>query len=533
MAKQSKNNGIITQALKFISLRLKKLVSSYLGANVIEKPAIVRGVILSYLQMALGMILTFLLTPFTLHYLGATAFGLWATLGSVVGYFGLTDFGMTAAVLKYTAQYRAQDDHKTLNKVLSTILGAFIMIGCAIFFLSLLLVPLIPQIFHLSGDLTSTGQIAFLIMILNIALGLISGVFSFVIYGYQRVDIQRSIAIFSSLINAGLVVLFLKLGGGLIGVVLASSVSILGAIFFSWIYLHRSNWDLSFRPRLFDIKTLLDIAPYSLRCFILGVTNQVLFHTDNIVIGIILGMAIVTPYAIMYKLTYIAKSIVSQLSDTIQPTFTRLYTIGDHVGLKNLYLKTMRSSVGVMVLLTMFLLILGKSFIDLWVGEQNFAGMGVLVVLILIDLIFSLNPNYTLLQAIGKNQALMYSSLFNAGFNLLLSIYLAHKIGLIGIPLGTLIAHLCTDSWIVIWSACKEISLPVKTLFSTSILPPLLAGIPAAVISYYFHKNLMQNTYFHIGLIGGVLVTVYLFTIIIVWFFVNKVRNMHYAGNEV
>ena len=513
--------------------RLKASVSRFLGANVIEKPAIVRGLSLGYVEMGVGLVLSFALTPLILRHLGATAYGLWATLGSVAGYFVLTDFGMTAAIAKYTAEYRARGEIETLNRLLSTMIGAFIIIGGVIVLLAFMLAPFIQKFFYLPGDLASTGQAAFLIMIINVAMSLVSGSLSYVIYGHQRVDIQKTIAILQTLINAALVVLLLNLGMGLIGVVIASSVSVIGAILFSLIYIYRSQYGLSFRPQLFDPKMLREVAPYSLRCFILGMTAQVLYRTDNIVIAAILGTVMVTPYAIVYKLCFVGAMISFKISDTLQPTFTRLYTIGDHAGLRTLYLKTMRLSVGVMVPIAVFLLVFGRSFIDLWVGAENFAGMGGIAVLVVMNLVHSLNPSFAVLQAIGKNQAVMYSAVLDALLNLLLSILLAHKIGLMGVALGTLLAHLCTDTWVVIWSSCKNTNLPVRTLLSASILPPLLAGVPVAVISFFLLRDLFPNTLLFLGMKGILLAATYVCTCLIIWFILQKMKALKHVASAV
>lgn len=110
--------------------------------------------------MFVSLTLLFVLTPIIVRYLGQSAYGMWATLGSIVGYLGLFNFGMNTATVKYTAEYRARNEQEILNKTISSILVVFILIGVFIILVCAGLAPFLPRILHLTGDLVSVGQIA-------------------------------------------------------------------------------------------------------------------------------------------------------------------------------------------------------------------------------------------------------------------------------------------------------------------------------------------------------------------------------------
>src|SRR5207247_1724057 len=69
-----------------------------------------RNVISSYFSTLITLATGFLLTPFILHQLGASNFGLWMLIGSVVMYGSLLDFGIAGAVIRYVAEYRARGE---------------------------------------------------------------------------------------------------------------------------------------------------------------------------------------------------------------------------------------------------------------------------------------------------------------------------------------------------------------------------------------------------------------------------------------
>src|SRR2546430_3639889 len=55
------------------------------------------------------------LTPFILHKLGSSDFGLWVLVGAVVVYGSLLDFGIGGAVIKYVFFFQAEDGIRDLT----------------------------------------------------------------------------------------------------------------------------------------------------------------------------------------------------------------------------------------------------------------------------------------------------------------------------------------------------------------------------------------------------------------------------------
>ncbi len=477
-----------------------------------EKRLIIRGIYVNYLHLFVGFLAVFILTPIMIRYLGQTAYGLWAVFYSSIGYFALFDFGMNTAVAKYTAEYRAKDQKENLTKLVSTTFTAFIFISCFIVLICIVITPFVPGLFKIPESLISEGKTTFLIMGFNVALMLLGGVFGNIIYGYQRVDIWKTFSIIQLIANALFTILLLRLGFGLTGVAVAYILSTLTLISLYLLFLHRSKYGIVVNPRLADAKIFKETAPYSIRTFLLGITNRLLNYTDYIVIGIFLGAISVTPYEIVYKLCFLATYSFSVISSTIFPRFSKLYALGDIEGLRGLYLKTVKVSVGIMMPVTIFLLFFGCEFINLWVGPGNFAGMKILLVLLLMNFIHVVGtPAASLLQGIGKNREFVYSEVINAVLNLALSIVLIRSMGLIGVALGTLVASLCTSAWFIPMLACKYTELPVKTYIKHSILPPLLVGVVVGGIVWIFKDNLFTaNNFFYLGLNGILIVVVYI-----------------------
>ena len=68
------------------------------------------NVLTNWAAIFLGMAITFVLSPFVVHQLGDTRYGLWAVVGSLVGYLGLLDLGIRVGVTRFVARHEAHGD---------------------------------------------------------------------------------------------------------------------------------------------------------------------------------------------------------------------------------------------------------------------------------------------------------------------------------------------------------------------------------------------------------------------------------------
>jgi O-antigen/teichoic acid export membrane protein len=219
----------------------------------------------------------------------------------------------------------------------------------------------------------------------------------------------------------------------------------------------------------------------------------------------------VTPYDVAYKLCFYITSLFGVISITIFPRFSKLYALGDIDGLQDLYLKATKISLAIMSPLAIFFVFFGQPLINLWVGEENFVGMDIFLIFILMDFIHAVGtPAGLLLQGIGRNKTFVYSETVNAGLNLILSVILVRELGLLGVALGGLTAHLCTSTWVVPLLACRHTRLPIKKLMSSAVLPPLFVGIVSGVAVWMFKQRLFQaENFLYLCLNGIIILTFY------------------------
>jgi len=99
-------------------------------------------------------IVSFFLGPYILGKLGATSYGIWALIGSLVGYFGLLDLGVRSAVTKFVASYHSAGNHDGASDVKSAALLAFTMAGFLAIVIDGSVYASLFRLRHIEPDLT-------------------------------------------------------------------------------------------------------------------------------------------------------------------------------------------------------------------------------------------------------------------------------------------------------------------------------------------------------------------------------------------
>jgi O-antigen/teichoic acid export membrane protein len=76
-----------------------------------QHPRPLRNVITNWAGTFSSMLIAFFLSPFVVHHLGATSYGIWILIMSVTGYLGLLDLGVRGTVPRYIATFHTQGKH--------------------------------------------------------------------------------------------------------------------------------------------------------------------------------------------------------------------------------------------------------------------------------------------------------------------------------------------------------------------------------------------------------------------------------------
>ncbi len=426
----------------------------------------------------------FFLAPFVVHRLGDTQYGIWTLVLSLTGYFGLLDLGIRSSVGRFVARYISLDDSSKVNEIVSS--AMFILSGgSALGLIAILGLQYFFDGFRIDPSFAGPARAALFIAGLNVVIALPLGVFSSVLVALERFDVITAISVAGALTRASLVICLLSLNYGLLALaVVTIAVSLAES---SGMVLCAKHFypALAPRRRFIRVTAAKELLGFGLYRFVWIVANQLIFYTDSVVIGLFLGAGAITYYSIAGSLVNYARNIVSLATDTLYPAAARLDTKRDLEGLRDL--QVFGTSVAILVgfPICAVLIFLGKQFITLWMGQQYSISARYLVVL-MIPQVASMSQ-YTsalILAAMARHRVLAYIVICEALANLILSIILVRKFGLIGVAWGTTIPHLISSLFLVPGYTLRTLHMPVLSYVKRGIVRPVLCAVPTAALCY-------------------------------------------------
>src|ERR1700730_3730695 len=94
-----------------------------------EKIQILKNISSSWFALGANILMGVFLSPFILHRLGDTAFGIWVLIFSVTGYYGIFDFGIRSSIIRYVSKYTATQDIEEVSRLINSAMFTYTAVG--------------------------------------------------------------------------------------------------------------------------------------------------------------------------------------------------------------------------------------------------------------------------------------------------------------------------------------------------------------------------------------------------------------------
>jgi len=456
---------------------------------------VLRSTISNYIGRFVGLAAWFLLTPFILHQLDSSLYGLWVLVGSVVAYGSLLDFGIAGAITKYVAEYQAKGQLAEAKNLVATALSLYILFGSIVTLASVAVSPVFPQWFGISEEYQRTASWLVVLSGLGMGLAIPSASTTAILRGMQRFDLMNLLGVTTTLLSAGTIVAVLLAGGGVIGLVIATMLVNLTMQIPAILLIYRIAPELRFGLTKPDIKTLRTVTSFSSSLFLIHVGGQLESKTDEIVIGAFLPINAVTPYNLARKLSTLPQMVTDQFLSLILPLASALHAENDQARLRSLYIISTRLTLGLFLAFGISLMIMAGPILTIWVGAE-FAEYAYLVVILTLASLIDIPtwPAGFVLQGIARHRFTAVTALCTGITNLALSLLLVRSLGLTGVALGTLIPTIIFALGFVLPYAIRVIGVSLKEMYLQVILPVFLPILPSGLITFTLRELLKPNT---------------------------------------
>ncbi|MFA5156305.1 MAG: oligosaccharide flippase family protein [Candidatus Omnitrophota bacterium] len=441
----------------------------------------------------IAAIVGFVLTPLIIKHVGTRLFGIWELVGSFLGFYGLFDLGLSSAIVRFVSSLTVKKDDNSINRVVNTTFFLFLSLGILLLITTLLIIFGSAKYVKNIEDI-ATFQIVFLILGLNFSLTLPLRVFTSVLHSFLRFDQASMVEIATELIKPVLVIYVLTKGYGIIGLASVVTILVLIGYLIKFFLAKKAFPALSITVKFIDLKLIRSIVSYSIFSFINQVASLLRYSLDNFVISVMLGIGSIAYYAIPVRLIRYFKSFIENALQITQPIFSQYESQNNYESIRQKYLFFLKISIFTSLFISTMLAFYAPLIIKLWVGKQFLIGLPVLFILLFgqtIELMQS--PAYGVLYGISKHKFYAYCNIIEGAINLLLSILLASKYGLIGVALGTAIPMAVFNLTIQPYYLCKVVDLKISKFLKTLVIATLKAIFVLALLIFIMNVLSITN----------------------------------------
>ncbi len=446
------------------------------------------GALSNYAGQIVAFATLFFLTPFILRELGPTAYGLWVLVGSLMSYGALLDFGVWGALIKYVAEFEARGQSELARSLLVTALWLYVGLAILLVLFSIGLAATFSRWFTLAPELRRVAPM--LVVLMGVGAGIAMPAMSpmAILRGLQRYDIVNLVEVAGTLFTAGLTVLALSLGGGLLALVAVNIGGTLFVMALAVYWIRRLAPELRIPWRQFgwhnvEGQVARRIIAYSWPLFVSDISYRLQSKTDEIVIGFFLLIRSVTPYNLAKKLSDVTQILTKQFMKVFLPLASELSADEDHGRLRALYATGLRLTVAIALLFSAIFILFARPILTLWVGEEYATASNIVVILTLAGLMSAIQgPAVVVLRGMSRHRPLAAIALASGIANLILSIVLARRWQIEGVAMGTLIPSV-VELIIVLAYVTHVLAQDRRQLLFRAFAPALLALLPMVLVT--------------------------------------------------
>ena len=453
-----------------------------------------------------------LATPYILDGLGAEEYGLMALAIATIGFLGLLDLGMGAALVKFVSQFFATRDYAGINQAVGTSLLFYGGIGLVGLALSLAGTPFfVEEILSIPAGLETTAETVFYITGFSFFFTMLLNVLASLPGSIQRFDVRAKVNMTYTTATVLLTVLLVYLGHGVREIVMLNLVLTIGGIG-AYVFVGRRLLPLEpvLKPNLDLLKQMFSFGSFA---FVSAASGIVLFHLDKFIIGAFMGVQMVTFYAIPASLAAKIHASVANLAQVIFPLSSELITLEQKERLHHLYVRATRLVLAFVATIAIPPLFFADEILGVWLGRafaETSATVFVLLIVAYILLTFSIVPSY-LVHGAGQPRIAALFALLSGALNVALLLFLVPRFGILGAGWAYLFSVAPVPVFVVVierrilrasgtaWIRSVSRVVPaavVQAVACALVLQHLVEGLASLIVSLVVGSAIFPLVYF-------------------------------------
>jgi O-antigen/teichoic acid export membrane protein len=480
-----------------------------------------KGAILSYVNIAITNLIGLVLTPFIIHSLGDSEYGLYTLIGSLTAYFTLMDLGLNNTIIRYVSHYKHMNDKKGEESFLGQIFLMYAIISLVVLVAGFFVYFQLDDIFinSLTIGQIEKAKMMFVILIFNIAITLPGGAFVAISNAYEQFIFPRLLLIVKYIIRSVLVFAILGIIPAAITLVWIDTIINVLFILIS-IYYVTQKLNIKIKLSWLNLPLLKEISSYSIWIFLTAIVMSLQWNVGQLILGVFKDTVIVAIYGLGILLGGYYGAFAGAINTLMLPRATQM-TTKDNIDSYNVAIQKIGRLNGFIsfLILTGFMLF-GKDFIKLWIG-QNYIKAWEIALLIMIAMTLPLLQAFgnSILEAKKKNRYRSMVSLLTISSAAIGGFFLVPEYSIEGI-IYPLIVALIINSFIMSIYYRKIFGFNIISFVYNVIVKIMLPIVPIMLLFIFIKTKYPITNWFDIILYISFFCFTYM--IILYLFIMNK-----------
>ena len=485
------------------------------------------GALISYVALAVSIVLHVFYTPYYLGRVGDAQFGLASFATSITSWFTIGAYALNDSFIKFsTAEKAERENNKRSNVIYIKLLFllAMLIVLFGMIILALLYFGIIPLNKYTDNEKTII-YILYFISLTGIAFTTVFAFFRLYNEYQSNFIAVKSIALFSTICTFGFSFIALHFKPS---VIVVSVIGLLVNIFslLTLFAISKTKYKIEFgKDKLLDnVPYVKSIFAFSAFLLLSVIVTEINTAVDRTILGFFAGATYVTAYQLGMTFDIYFAEFSTSINSVFITRINKLVVLKKSNEINSLFLKLAKiQSLGVFLIIGGFA-VCGKDFITAWLGRTDSVVYNIGIILMLLHSVhYCSYSSLTIQRAYGKHRIPALINVCIAVLNVIISVVLVNlfpvEYSIYMCLIGTAFAEII-GRWILIpIYNSKALKLPMGKIYLNIIKFFVMCAIACLITiilsNNLIHIDLIFNSYWIRCVLKGLIFLIVYFSIVI------------------
>ena len=448
--------------------------------------SMIRNVYWSLIGQTLGIIASFIVRIVFIHVLNSTYLGLNGLFSNILTILSLSELGVGTAITYSLYRPLAKKDNEKIKSLMLLFRKVYFVIGIVIFAIGFALTPFLSIFIKEMPDIEGI-ELIYMLFVTNTA---VSYFFSYkrnLILADQNRHIETIYRYSFYILMNILQIIYLFISRDYFGYLI---IQVILTIISNWALSRKADKMYPFlkekNVKKLDKKDTKEIIKNTKALMLKKVGGVAVNSTDNLVISKFVSLQAVGFYSNYYLVLYALYMIINQVFTSLTPGVGNFWVDQKENRRIELFKKANLATFWIAFFCSVCLMVLFNDFIEIIAGKEYVFNIWIVVILVTI---FYFTVMRKVINSFREASGIFYKdryiTIYEAITNIGISIFLAIKLGVLGVFLGTLISYFSLPFWIEVFILYKDGFKEKVSKYYIEYILRMLFTIAFAYCMYY------------------------------------------------